>query len=116
MRVSTLHWENRLGEDASAKLVARHVQQNEGAVLIKMERFDCAHYKVITEDQGGELVMYYWVFGKDNHLFICTFTTDKQQELDKTSLLEVEGIIRSIRIYEGGGLNNLLDALHKNII
>ena len=116
MRVSTLHWENRLGEDASAKLVARHVQQNEGAVLIKMERFDCAHYKVITEDQGSELVMYYWVFDKDNHLFICTFTTDKQQELDKTSLLEVEGIIRSIRINEGGELNNLLDALHKNII
>jgi hypothetical protein len=97
LRITTLHWENRANEDKTGEMILEEVQENAGATLMKMGEFDCAHYKTITEDSGEEMVMYYWTFGKNNNLFVCSFTTDRKYEQNTKIKKEVEGIIRSIR-------------------
>ncbi len=98
LRITTLHWENRANEDKAGELIKEEIQENEGATLIKVGEFDCAHYKTKAEDNGEVTTIYYWTFGKNNNLLICSFTTDDQHERDKKAIEEVENIIKSIKI------------------
>lgn len=99
LRITTLHWTNLAGEDKATELVHQEAEENEGASLIKMGAFDCAHYKTYVENNGGEMIIYYWIFGKKNSLFICSYTTAREHEGNKENeVKEVERIIRSIRI------------------
>lgn len=98
LRITTLHWENKANEDAAAEFISEEVQENEGASLIRVGEFDGAFYKTTIEENGEVMPVYNWTFGKNNNLFICSFTTGKQHEQDKTILAEVDGILHSIKI------------------
>ncbi|WP_169337681.1 DUF3805 domain-containing protein [Segetibacter koreensis] len=96
-RITTLHWDtlNDTNEDKASQLVAEDVEENQGAILTKVNGFDCAHYKNETEDEDGVFVIYYWVFGKDLDLFICSFTIAKKQEGTHENDVELK-IVRDI--------------------
>jgi hypothetical protein len=57
------HHYSSLGEPCkrgqSKRFDSEEVQENEGATLIKVGEFDCAHYKTTTEDNGEVMPMYY---------------------------------------------------------
>lgn len=96
--MTTLHRDNRANEDNAPEWISAAIQENEGATLIKAGDFDCTQYKTKTKENGAAMPVYYRIFGKNNSLFICSFTTDMQQEQDKKAIPEVERIIQSIKI------------------
>lgn len=98
LRITTLHWENKANEDATSEFISQEMQENKGASKIRVGAFDGTFYKTEVEEDGVMMPIYYWIFGKNNNMFICSFTTNKKHEQDKNTLAEVEGIIQSITI------------------
>lgn len=98
LRISTLHWDNLVNEDKAEELLNNELQENKGAILTKMNEYKCVQYKKIEKSDNEELIIYYWIFGKNNSVFICSFTTDKALEQDKQIIIEVENIIKSIKV------------------
>jgi len=102
-RITPFRWADLLdpNEDKAGEFIAEELNENDGAVKIKLEDLDCVHYKKDLLQDGGDLLIYYWVVGKKDNLFVCSFTIDKKQdqtEHNKTELTIVEDIIKSIRI------------------
>lgn len=88
-------------ENKAKEFVSEQLIENEGAILLKIGVFDCAHFQIETVQNVNQLVVYFWVLGKDNFLFMCSFTTRKSTDSSKGNKSEldvVQGIIRSITI------------------
>lgn len=87
--------------DNAAEYISGELSDNEGSQSIKMGNFDCAHYKENSVQDGEELIHYYWITGKCNDLFICSFAIDKVQEnteINQIELTSVRKMISSIQI------------------
>jgi hypothetical protein len=102
LRITPLSWTAPEGTDnpKAAEFIEDELTQNEGAVRLKLDRFDCAHFKKDVDQDGDKWVMYYWIIGKENNLFICSLTIDKEQEQEarnKDVLETVQNIIKSIK-------------------
>jgi len=102
-RITPFKWEqtNNPGDDKAGKYILGELNDNEGAIEIKVGAFSCAHFKKSIIQDTGEFVIYYWITGQGNNLFICSFTIDKKQEEtreNKSELEKVAQIIKSIRI------------------
>lgn len=98
LRITPFRWENVINpnEDKALSFVEEEVINN-SAQKIKLNEFDCAHYKKYTSQNNEDLIIYYWVAGKNNTVFICSFTTDRDKEAESNNQIElVENIIRSI--------------------
>ena len=101
-RITPFYWADATDKDQNkaAEFVEDELAENERAIKCKLGDFVCAHYKKDAEQDDEKLIVYYWAVGKNNNLFICSLTVDKEQEL-KTMNKEVpetvEEIIKSIK-------------------
>jgi hypothetical protein len=89
-------------EDKAYQFILDEITENEAATEIKIGDFPCAFYKQDSVGNLGDLVIYYWIIGRMNNLFTCSFTIDKKQEFtnENEAILEtVRNIIRSIKIH-----------------
>jgi len=103
LRISPLYWtiQNDVEQNKSAKFIQDELIENAGAVKLKLGNYDCAHYKKNLEQDGDQLIIYYWLIGNNNTLFICSLTINKDQEqkMENKMVLEtVQNIIKSIKI------------------
>jgi len=102
-RVTPFRWEQTTndGDDKAAKYISGELEDNKDAVEIKLGIFPCAHYKKNLAQEGDEFIIYYWITGLKNNLFICSFTINKEQESTEKNTHElniVETIIKSITL------------------
>jgi hypothetical protein len=102
-RITSFRWKNLVdpSEDKAAKYIKEALNENPGSTKLKLGEFDCAHYKKDLLQDGDDLLIYYWVVGQKDNLFVCSFTIDKKQEQTEQNKAEiniVQDIIRSIRI------------------
>jgi hypothetical protein len=88
-------------EDKAAQFIADEMKDNNASIKIKIGDFESVHYKKDFRQDSDSLVVYYWTIGKNNNLFICSFTINKEQEETKENqeqLQIVQNIIRSMKI------------------
>jgi hypothetical protein len=103
-RITPLRWtrpENS-NEDQAYKFIVKKTRENEAATKIQLGDFACSFYKEDLTNDKENSVIYYWIIGKMNTLFICSFTIDKEQESTKeneNALEIVRNIIKSIVIH-----------------
>lgn len=101
-RITSFRWTNSGDSgDQAAKYIDEELNDNKGAKKMKFGDFDCVHYKKELLQEGEDLVMYYWLVGRKDNLFVCSFTIEKKQEeteQNKAEINVVQEIIRSIRI------------------
>jgi Domain of unknown function (DUF3805) len=102
-RITCFRWTNLgdPGEDKSKKYIQEELNENPGATKLKLGDLDCAHYKKDLPQDGDDLLIYYWVLGQKDNLFVCSFTIDKKQEpttQNKAEINIVQDVIRSISI------------------
>jgi hypothetical protein len=82
-------------------IIESQLYENDKAERIKIANFDCAHYKDQIEDDDEELSIWYWTFGVDNILFICSFTApgyEQTPQQQMTGFDVAEKILHSIQI------------------
>jgi len=87
--------------DQAGDYIATEIAENANAQSIKLGNNHCAHYKKESLKGGEGIITYYWITGKNNDLFLCTFTIDKTQEflpINETELTTVRNMIASIQI------------------
>ena len=103
LRITHFHWANQVNpnEDKAGELIKEELEENKDARKISLGNYDCEHYKKDIIQEGDEFVIYYWLAGKNNNLFTCSFTINKEQELkqeNESELKKVENILRSIKV------------------
>lgn len=87
--------------DRVDKYISDELIENKGAVKIRLGNFLCTHYKNELLQDRDSHVIYYWITGMENHIFICSFTIDKKQEETEQTLNEiktVQNIIKTITL------------------
>ena len=99
LRITPLRSSN--SEDNMALSVSRStLKEHQGAREMQLGELMAVSYKTYTKD-AEQLVMYFWMAGKMNYVFTCSFTIDKAIDGSRKNNKElklVEGIISSIRI------------------
>lgn len=103
LRISPFRWTEVIdpNEDKAGQFIKEELSSNEGATQIMLGDLNCVQYKKDILQDKDELLMYYWVTGKNESLFICSFTINKKDEQTKQNISElkiVEDIIKSIQI------------------
>lgn len=101
-RITSFRWTS-IGDssDPAAKYINEELNENKGATKTKFGDLDCVHYKKDLLQEGEELVIYYWLVGRNDNLFVCSFTIEKRQqetEHNKAEIGVVEEVIKSIKI------------------
>jgi hypothetical protein len=99
LRITPFYWTK--ADKTSQEFIQDELAVNIDAVKITLGSFDCVHYKKTVEQNGENLVIYYWIAEKGDNIFICSFTIDKEQELQKKNseaLKTVQDIISSINM------------------
>lgn len=87
-------------EGRAGNLIAGELEENKSAVKVKLGNYDAAHYKESYDEDGQEYTIYYWVAGRKDDFFMCSFTINKEQEgtaENQTELETVQNIIASIQ-------------------
>ncbi|NII85678.1 DUF3805 domain-containing protein [Pedobacter sp. SG908] len=102
-RITAFQWPNVTGSnvDKASEYITTEVLENTGAQKIILGEYNCAHYKKESQQEEDHQVVYYWVAGAQNDIFICTFAIDKEQEtlpINKRELTSVQNMIASIKI------------------
>lgn len=102
-RITAFQWPDTVSPDINqaADYITTEIAENDGAKSIRLGNNNCAHYKKesVQDDEGH--ITYYWITGKNNDIFLCTFTIDKTQEflpINKTELTSVQNMIASIQV------------------
>lgn len=89
-----------LSENDASEIISNELLKNEKAIAIVLDRYQGVHYKEV----GGidlESLIYYWIIGQSNELFICSFTIDKINENTQSNffaLKTAESIVNSIQV------------------
>nr|WP_276903574.1 DUF3805 domain-containing protein [Pedobacter kyonggii] len=102
-RITAFQWPNVTDSDVdkASEYITIEVLENTGAQKIILGEYDCAHYKKEFQQEGDHQIIYYWMTGKQNDVFICTFSIDKEQEampINIRELTSVQNMIASIKI------------------
>ena len=102
-RITPFRWTDVVDpdEDKAGEFIAEELQENKIATKIKLGDFNCAYYKEDLLQEGNDQVIYYWMAGKKDNLFVCSFTINKDQEhtdYTKAEINIVQDIIKSIQI------------------
>jgi hypothetical protein len=97
LRITPFYWPETGddGRDRAQEFVDDEFNDNENAIRLKIGGFDGAHYKKGIQQDGDDLVVYYWTFGHKDNLFICSFTIDQSQE-DNLESREALSIVSKI--------------------
>lgn len=102
-RITTFQWPDTtaIHEDKACEYITTEIAENADAQRIILGKNDCAYYKKESQLDGLANVVYYWITGKQNHIFICTFAFDKIQEamlIHERELTSIQNMIASIKI------------------
>jgi hypothetical protein len=102
-RITAFQWPNLSDSnvDKASEYITTEVVENTGAQKIILGEYGCAHYKKQFEQEEDHQIVYYWMTGKQNDIFICTFSIDKEQEampINARELISVQNMIASIKI------------------
>ncbi|RQO74415.1 hypothetical protein DBR43_03200 [Pedobacter sp. KBW06] len=102
-RITAFQWPNTNAPhvDKAYEYITTEIAENAGAQRIILGQNDCAYYKKESQQDGVANVVYYWITGKQNDIFICTFTIDKVQEsmlINERELTSIQSMITSIKI------------------
>ena len=87
--------------DKADQYITSEILENAGTTKISLGQYCCAHYKKESLQEADCQVIYYWITGKHNDIFICTFSIDKKQEgtpINERELMSVQNMIASIKI------------------
>jgi len=84
----------------AAKFIEEEIEQNSGAVNVRVGEYDCAYYQSETIQDDIESIIYYWTAGANNTVFICSLTIEAEEYPDEheTELEAIRDMISSIRI------------------
>lgn len=103
----TTHWTGNLrvtpiiaDNSDSLKRYIDH-EYNNSPNRIKVDDFKCVSYVKRIDRGGDKQTLYFWVFGKSEFIFVCSFTIDTKNEdtsVNKKEIDKVEKIIKSIKI------------------
>jgi hypothetical protein len=75
LRITHRRWENvEEGIDKASLYNQSELTDSPGAILVKLNKWDATFY--IKEANEGDII-YFWITGSKNDLFICSFTFDK---------------------------------------
>jgi hypothetical protein len=100
LRITPLRLTEPVDPAKIEEFIEDELSNNEGATRVMLGNLDCAFYKKdFLQDGEDDLLIYYWVGGKNENIFICSFTISKKEEGTKQNSIElkiVEDIIRSI--------------------
>jgi len=86
------------GENTVNRYVNEELENNSGAIIKTLGLYPSAYYVKTIEQNDETLFSHYWVTGRADTVFICSFTTDRTET--ETNLCNeikvVENIIGSI--------------------
>ncbi|KIA94761.1 hypothetical protein OC25_08855 [Pedobacter kyungheensis] len=103
LRITAFQWPDTTNPDVdrAAEYITSEIEENEGSQSIRLGNYNCAHYQKESVQDGEGHITYYWITGKHNDIFICTFTIDSAQKflpVHETELTAVQNMIASIQI------------------
>jgi hypothetical protein len=83
LRITPLKWSGAADSSKriAAKFVADELMANPDARKTAIGDFECAFYSKPTKQDGEDLLIYYWITGKEDIQFTCSFTLDRKNEL-----------------------------------
>jgi hypothetical protein len=102
-RITAFQWPDTTDPnvDKAGQYITDEIAENANAQKIRLGQYNCAYYKKESRQEGNDQVVYYWITGTHNHIFICTFSIDKEQETTPINIREltsVQNMIASIKI------------------
>ena len=98
LRISFIHWKGTSNKDKANNYIQSELLENENVCIIKINDRNAAFYSKESVDNN---LIYFWITGAKNNLFICSFTVDKSHlETDSHTreLGVVEQILHSIEV------------------
>ena len=99
LRITHFRWEGVDADTDKAFLYNQsELKDNPGAISIKLKEWDATFYSKETDDKD---IIYYWITGSKNDLFICSFTFDEpflNTDWHNNELIVVREIIGSLQI------------------
>ena len=99
LRITHFRWEDEdAGDDKALSHIQSALNDNPDAVSVKLNAWDATFYSKETTDGG---IIYYWIIGSKNDLFICSFSFDKpflNTTWHNDELIVVKEIIGSLKI------------------
>ena len=96
LRITPYRWEG--DSNKAAEYINDELNNNPDAVAIKIGDWNAAFYSRETSDDS---LIYFWATGGGNHLFLCSFTVDKNMfgtEKHDKELSIVEEVLNNIII------------------
>ncbi len=94
LRITPFSWQSSIdpNENKAAQYILDELLENPGAVKITLKNFDCAFYKKSLLQDGDDLIIYYWILGDKNELYLCSFTIDRKNEQSNQNVIELETV------------------------
>jgi len=96
LRITPYRWPD--DSDKAPEYIKDELNDNPNAVAIKIGDWDAAFYSKEAKD---DCLIYFWAMGIRNHLFLCSFTVDKNMvgtEKHDKELNIVENVLNNIGI------------------
>jgi hypothetical protein len=98
LRITALRWPTDTEIDKTSEYIASELNDNAGAICTKLGEMDAAFY---TKEAANDCIIYYWVTGKENNLFLCSFTIDKSffnTARNTEELTIVENMLNTLKV------------------
>ena len=100
LRITHLYVANTSDEGAFLSTVDQKWMAEKDAVFVKLNNWQTAFY---INEAKNDLIVHNWVTGRENDLFICSFTFDKSfhnADWHNNELITVAEILGSIKTHE----------------
>lgn len=99
LRVTPLKLSRVLDSDTRkmSEYIDEKIAQHDGATRMNVAGFECAHYKELGKDKNNQFLCYYWIMGKKDFLFVCSFTINKADESTKENESELKTVLEIIQ-------------------
>ena len=83
-------------EDEIKEFVNSQMFEQKDSSKVRIADFDCVFYKQISQSEDESLLLYYWIMGKKDIVFISSFTIDKNDEFTKETRLNCKPFKKSL--------------------
>lgn len=101
LRITHFRWTNDdPGIDLALQSIQSELKNRPNALKVRLNDRDAAFYDDETDDGS---ILYYWVTGSKNDLFLCSFTFDKpflSTDWHNNELIIVSEILASLKIID----------------
>jgi hypothetical protein len=93
LRITPLKFEGPDAKEQESKVqrsIQRDFDENIGAEKIMLGSKNSVSYLKKINQDGNDLINYWWVTGDGNILFLCTFTMDTSRKSEDVAIKELE--------------------------